>query len=110
MERLSKEFTDIDEGVTVDEDLMASLKKRMGNSTETKGDNEGSSDGPSMGPGDDPPPVDSPGGGAAVLEPPGASSAGPDEPPTDDPPSPNLGSASDIDALNKMFGMGDAEK
>ena len=38
MERLSKEFTDIDESVTVDEDLMKSLKKRMGkNATDTEG-------------------------------------------------------------------------
>ena len=40
MERLAKEFTDIDDQVTVDEDLMASLKQRMGNSTATS-DGEG---------------------------------------------------------------------
>ena len=32
MDKLAKEFTDIDEQVT-DEDLMASLKKRISNST-----------------------------------------------------------------------------
>ena len=37
MDKLAKEFTDIDEQVTADEDLMALPKKRMGNSTDAEG-------------------------------------------------------------------------
>jgi len=103
MERLSKEFTDIDESVTVDEDLMASLKKRMGNGTDTK---EGGEDGPGGGGGGGgdgftPPSDMDSGGGAAVLEPPESSPA-----PAED----AAASAADIERLNKLFGMGDAEK
>ena len=104
MERLAKEFTDIDEQVTVDEDLMASLKKRMGNSTDnTTATGEGGADG-----GAPPAPTgggDS-GGGAAVLEPPSAAPA-PAPEPAEEPPT---ASAEDIARLNKMFGMGDADK
>ena len=99
MDKLAKEFTDIDEQVTVDEDLMASLKKRMGNSTDAEGGGGG-------GGGDDSPPPEPPvmdsGGGAAVLEPPSdaPSASAPEEPPA-------MANDDDIARLNKMFGMGD---
>ena len=99
MDRLAKEFTDIDEGVTADADLLASLKERMGksNATKTDGDDDitGSDDG--SGPGGAPT-MDS-GGGAAVLE-----------PPPEDVEAPDLPAQADIDRLNKLFGMGDADK
>ena len=103
MEQLSKEFTEIDEAVTVDEDLLASLKKRMGNSTNTTSGEGG--EGPSGGngggpPGDSPPKIDN-GDGTAVMERPDATPA--EEPST----------GMDADAiarLNKMMGLPDAEK
>ena len=107
MERLSKEFTDIDESVTVDEDLMSSLKKRL-NATETKGSGGGADDEPSGGT----PPSGSgggaggsdSGGGAAVREPPDSSAA------DVDPPEEPGTSAEDIARLNRLFGSPDAEK
>lgn len=92
LDSLAKEFTDIDEGVGTDEDVMASLRKRMQNQTDS-GDDE-----PGMGPPPDdpmpmPPTLDS-GGGAAVLE-----------PPSDDAPEePKTASAEDIERLKRMFG------
>lgn len=118
LEKLSKEFTDIEDGVTVDEDIMASLRKRIGNSTEDGGEG-GDENGPSAGldgdgpddgsggggGGGQPPPVGSDsGGGAAVLEPPSdsPSAAAGDEPAT---PSPE-----EVARLDRLFGSPDAEK
>ena len=96
LESMQKEYTDIDEGVTVDEDLFASLAARI-NSTETI---EGNEDSPLGGfdeglPPPSPPVPDMPssGGGSAVLEPPSATP----EPPQDE-PSPGA-SAEDIERL-----------
>lgn len=106
---LAKEFTDIDEGVTADADLLASLKKRLGdNATKTEGgDDVTGSDGGSS-PGDSP--SGDSGGGAAVLEPPSASVGATDDPELQEADAPDLPAQADIDALNKMFGMGDADK
>ncbi|KAL1508256.1 hypothetical protein AB1Y20_004373 [Prymnesium parvum] len=96
LESMAKEYTDIDEGVTVDEDLFASLRSRL-NSTETI---EGSGDGPDGTDGSSPLPPASPpsptpsGGGSAVLDAPK---------PEDEPPSPGA-SAEDIERLKRMFG------
>merc|ERR1719198_832153 len=97
LESLAKEFTDIDEGVGTDEDMFASLRKRMQNGTD---DGEGGDEGPGMGPPPDdpmpPPPTLDSGGGAAVLE-----------PPTDDAPEePKTASPEDIERLKRMFGSG----
>jgi len=99
LEKITKEFTDIDEGVTNDADLLASLRKRMGNSTDADDDSDGSDPSAEGGGGGaatlDRPPEDS-GGGAAVLEPPAEPPA---EPPT--------ASQDDIDKLKRMFGSSD---
>lgn len=112
MERMSKEFTEVDGDVTVDEDLMKSLRSRMKNSTDTNAsDSSGGDvapDDPSMGggggggaPGPSAPSAG--GGGAAVLEPPQeGGGAADDEPP--------LASAEEIARLNKLFGSPDADK
>ncbi|KAL3892494.1 MAG: hypothetical protein SGPRY_015080 [Prymnesium sp.] len=104
LDSLAKEYTDIDEGVTVDEDLFASLRSRM-NSTETiKGSDEDEGPGgDSSPPGDDPlpPPAPAGGGGSAVLDAPI-----PDETPSPDEPAPTA-SAEDIERLNRMFNSGD---
>jgi len=90
MERMSKEFTDIDEGVISDSDVLDSLRKRV-NSTKT--DDDGSDPEAS---GNDPSgnPDGSPDGGSAPTA-------------TLDPPT---ASAEEIERLNKLFGMGDADK
>jgi len=106
---LAKEYTDIDGGVTVDEDLMASLRSRMGNSTEASGGEQpGGGDGGDSGPGPEDPPAPQPefrdtggGVGGAVLD-------GP-PPPADEPPLP-AASADDIERLKRMFGGPDADK
>lgn len=110
MQRMSKEFTDIDEGVAVDADLLASLKKRL-NQTETSGsksdgDSDGDGDGGAAPPtaSDDDKPPDS-GGGAAILERPEAPS-----PPPAPRPEPPTASAEDIERMKRMFGNPDAEK
>jgi hypothetical protein len=108
MQNMEKEFTDIDGGVDDDNDLMASLRKRMENSTST--DEEGGA-GPDAlgggGPDDSPPPIPDTfkppdvmdtGGGAAVLEPP---SEGPTSPA--DEPAPGA-TEDDIERLKRMFG------
>lgn len=97
MESLAKEFTDIDGGVGTDEDIMASLRKKMQNQTD---DGEGGGDEPGMGPPPDapmpPPPTLDSGGGAAVLE-----------PPTDDAPEqPKTATPEEIERLKRMFGSG----
>jgi len=98
MESMAKEYTDIDGGVTVDEDLMASLRSRMGNSTEASGGDEPGSSGGGGG-GEPEPPVPPPsfsggGVGGAVLDAP--------EPPED---APQLAaSQEDIERLKRMFG------
>ena len=120
MEKMAKEFTDIDEGVTNDVDLMASLKARMSNKTDTGGSDEtpdapptmGGGDGDGSGGGSDSPPADS-GGGAALLERPSGESPSPSDSPPEppEPPAPPaMGSAADIERLNKMFGSPDADK
>ena len=109
MERMSKEFTDIDEGVTVDEDIMSSLRKRMGNSTTTNATDASADDSaPGGGGGGSPPPpppapVADSGGGAAVLEPPSEGAGA--EPEEEAGPS-----AEDIARLNRLMGLPDAEK
>ena len=84
LESMQREYTDIDEGVAVDEDLFASLAARL-NSTETI---EGNEDSPLGGFGGDLPPPSPPvpdtpssGGSSAVLEPPSPAP----EPPKDEP-------------------------
>jgi len=101
LERMSKEFTDIDEAVTVDEDLMKSLKKRLNSTNASEDGDAPSGDGPSGG-GDVPSgggDLSGGGGGAAVLEPPSE--------PVEEPPT---ASTEEVERLNRMFGMGDAEK
>ena len=62
LEKMTQEFTDIDgDGVIVDSDLLASLRKRMGNSTVVKGDNDPDGQGPA----DD---SNGGGGGSATLK------------------------------------------
>lgn len=102
LESMQKEYTDIDEGVTVDEDLFASLRSRL-NSTETITGSE-ADEGPDLGPlpppPPSPPPSDSSGGGSAVLERPAPA----DEPSAE----PTTGaSAEDIERLKRMFGTTD---
>ena len=109
MEEQRLEWRDIGGQVTVDEDLFASLKKRMNSTDDAPPDvegkdlGEGPSSGPSSGGGGGggrpkPPnptgPKDS-GGGAATLEPPG------DEPPADT--GPPLASDEDAERLKRMF-------
>mmetsp|Transcript_58358 Transcript_58358/g.153250 ORF Transcript_58358/g.153250 Transcript_58358/m.153250 type:complete len:246 (+) Transcript_58358:22-759(+) len=99
LERMAKEYTDIDEGVTVDEDLFASLRTRL-NSTETITGSE-ADEGPAGGLGPLPPPPPPPpapagGAGSAVLEPPAPG------PPADE-PEPGA-SPEDIEQLKRMFG------
>ena len=96
MDKLAKEFTDIDEQVTTDEDMLASLKERMSNSTSAKEGTEGD-DIRGAQASDMPPPMDS-NGGAAVVEPPLPE-------PEDEPPA--LASDADVDMLKKMFGSDD---
>jgi len=113
MEKMEKEFTDIDEGVVADDDLLASLKKRM-NSTDGSAPPTGTPDDlddgfpgpPSADGGNDPP--DS-GGGAAVLEPPPAGGDVPSAPsaPSAE-PSPGASEA-DIERLKRMFGSSQDE-
>jgi len=113
MEKLAKEFSDMDGGVVSDDDLLASLKSRL-NSTDTKKDGDGEGpDSPSMGGGDgggsggggddSPPPASdtgmSGGVGGAVLEPPSDDAA------PSDPPQP-AASEEDIERLKRMFGSG----
>ena len=86
--KLQKEFTDIDDGVVSDEDLLSSLKSRMGKGNSTKGDDGPAAGGGGGGGGDAP---SSGGGGSATLERPAA-----DEPST--------ASQEDIDRLKRMFG------
>lgn len=98
----------VDKSVFKDEDVMASLRKRMG---DKKGDGEGG-DSP---PGDakpsdsdsrgkpDRPPAPSGGGSSAVLEPPSEKPAKPAEPP--------VGSVEDVERLKRMFNLGnDSDK
>jgi len=102
LEAETKEFTDIDGDGTVvaDADLLASLRKRMGNSTDTDGEG---------GEGKDPEaPVGGGGGGAATRARPPAGGGGgaatlapPAEPPAE--PTPG-GSEEDIERLKRMFG------
>lgn len=100
MDSLSKEFSDVDGEVTVDNDLMKSLKKRLGkNNTDTGGDGpsgEGG-DGPDGGGGGGGSPDPSPSGGSATLE-------APEAPPEAPEPS---ASADDVERLKRMFGSGE---
>lgn len=96
---MAKEYTDIDGGVTMDEDLMASLRSRLGNSTEASGGEESGGSAPEEPP--TPPPAPLGGGSSAVLDgPPPAPEA--EEPPTASP--------EDIERLKRMFGGLDADK
>lgn len=102
----TKEFTDIDGDVIASEDLMAALKKRIGNSTDASGGpdangpSEGSSDGGGAATLDRPPSDPVGGGGAATLEPPESGS------PSDPEPTPGA-SPEDIERLKRMFGSSD---
>jgi len=99
MDKLEKEFTDIDGGVTVDEDLFASLKKRLNGTNTDEGDGESSGDGsgPTGGSGGDGDLPDGTGGGSsAVLE-------RPSDGEQLEAPSPGA-SAEDIERLKRMFG------
>jgi hypothetical protein len=101
----------VDKSVFKDEDLLASLRKRM---SDKKGDGEGGEGGdPPSGddkPGNsdgrgkpDRPKSPSGGGSSAVLEPPSEKPATPAEP--------SVGSAEDVERLKRMFGLGnDSDK
>ena len=112
MDSMAKEFTDIDSGVAVDDDLMSSLRKRVqtSNATATSGEggagvgdpDSGDEGGPSGGdgPSEPPPPAPAPGGSSAVLD-------APETPPPSEPPiDGNTPGATeqDIDMLKRMFG------
>jgi len=105
-ESLAKEYTDIDEGVTADEDLFASLRSRLNTtSSDNDGDNGAGPEQPPPGGGGGgaPPPTPPPvtgGGSSAVLEPPKPE-------PEEAPPSP-AASAEDIERLKRMFGGADS--
>jgi hypothetical protein len=106
LEKMTQEFTDIDgDGVIVDSDLLASLRKRMGNSTVVKGDNDPDGQGPA----DD---SNGGGGGSATLKrPPSEPSGGTAvlEPPEESANEPTPGaSKEDIDRLKRMFGSSGA--
>lgn len=105
LDDMQKEYTDIDEGVSADEDLFASLSARL-NSTETITGSE--DDDTPLGdfntgppPSDPLPPTASPssGGGSAVLEPP----SDPAPEPADEGPAPGA-TPEDIERLKRMFG------
>jgi len=105
LESMRKEYTNIEEGVVTDEDLLSSLKARLGNATKTDGDKP-DGEPPSAGPppGDKPPPP-SPkgdaGGGAGLLERP---SEGGDAPSEEADANPTLASDEDVERLKRMFG------
>jgi len=72
LESMRKEYTDIDEGVVTDEDLLSSLKARLSNATKTDGKEDGGAP-PSAGPTPDdqpppPPPQGDAGGSAGLLD------------------------------------------
>jgi len=83
LEELSKEFTDIDEGVFKDEDLFASLRSRMDNKTDTDEGGEGPSNDGGGGLPTPPRPAADSGGGAAVAEPPEPAAGEPGASPDD---------------------------
>merc|ERR1719223_627897 len=111
MEKMKKEFTDIDEGVGTDEDFMAALNKRkseLANSTATDSDGnplEGGEEGGSDAPPSTPPPPPTgagDGGSSALLERPDPDA----EPPSADEPEPGA-SLEQQEMLKRMFGGGD---
>jgi hypothetical protein len=112
LDQLAKEFTDIDDQVTVDADLMASLKKRMGkNETSADGGEGGPSDELGGGGGGDQPPPPAPsgsGGSSAVLEPPSSNGDGAPAPEAAAPPS--LASEEEVERMKRMFGGSDDAK
>ena len=101
MERMAKEFKDVDGEVTVDADLLASLKKRM-NATASDGDDAPPPDvDPVVDPedGDSGDDSSSGGGGSAVLERPSEDAAPPE----------SGASEADIERLKRMFGSSPEE-
>mmetsp|Transcript_52494 Transcript_52494/g.112259 ORF Transcript_52494/g.112259 Transcript_52494/m.112259 type:complete len:260 (-) Transcript_52494:506-1285(-) len=98
---LAKEFTDIEEGVATDEDLLDSLRKRVDNSSSTNGgaDTGGDSGGPL------PSSLESSGGGAATLDRPPEVSGEAPLPAEPLPAEPEPGaSEADIERLKRMMG------
>ncbi|EOD20206.1 hypothetical protein EMIHUDRAFT_458609 [Emiliania huxleyi CCMP1516] len=106
LEQLQSDFR-VDNSVFKDDDLMASLKKRMGDGggpdgSDGGGGGEGGGGPPPPEPtSSPPPPTVGGGGGAAVLEPPAPSPAE-EEPPT-------MGSDEEVERLKRMFNLGDGE-
>lgn len=102
IQNMEKEYTDIDAGVSADQDIMESLRARMSNTTNSSDDPPSSDDSGGLPSGPQSPSPPLPGGGAAVLEPP-PGNGGADDAPAEPMPA---ASAEDIDRLKRMFGSG----
>lgn len=106
LEQLQSDFQ-VDKSVFKDEDVMASLRKRMAEKKDGGEDGDGSDDDKPGNGGDGGapprPPAPSGGGSSAVLEPPSEKPSAPAD-------SPAVGSAADVERLQRMFNLGNDDK